>query len=277
MFLFKKKAAEKKVTDAGRTLKLNQVSRGLSYRVGNLQKPGSRSNQEDSFALVNALDVNEMAQNGLFAIVADGMGGMKDGKLVSEAAVAGFVQAFHSIDRTQGIPGQLARSAAQINSSLYDRFEGDGGTTVVLVMIYQEKAYWVSVGDSTIYLKRNGGLYRLNEEHTYRNKLYLEEVYREVIDKEKVERDEDGVRLSEFLGNSSIDRIDYNRKPLKLKDGDVILLCSDGISSYLEEPLILNALAHPPETACELLNAAVVTQNHKNQDNYTALDISCIK
>jgi protein phosphatase len=266
----------KKVTDKDKTRKIYPVDHVLSYQVGNLQRIGSRSSQEDSFALINALDVNKIIQNGLFAIVADGMGGMKDGKQVSEEAVAGIVEAFQGLDRDADIPRQLADSIHLVNGRLHERFQGDGGTTVVFVMIYKGMAYWCSVGDSSIYLKRNGGLYKLNEEHTYRNKLYLEELGKDVIDKNEVESNEDGVRLSEFMGNVRIEKIDYNRKPLKLQKDDVILLCSDGISSFIDEETILDALTYPPEAACEQLRKAVDDKYHRNQDNFTALVISCV-
>jgi protein phosphatase len=143
-------------------------------------------------------------------------------------------------------------------------------------MIYKGMAYWVSVGDSSIYLKRNGGLNKLNKDHTYGNKLYSEEIYKDVIDKNEVENNKDGVRLSEFLGNSKVEEIDFNIKPLRLKKDDVILLCSDGISSFIDEKAISEALAFPPEIACEQLRILVDEKSLKNQDNFTALVISCV-
>ncbi|HWT74384.1 MAG TPA: protein phosphatase 2C domain-containing protein [Mobilitalea sp.] len=276
MFLFKRNSKTKKVTDSGRTRRIKNIEGELSYQVGNLQKIGARSSQEDSFALINALDVNDIRQNGLFAIVADGMGGMKDGKLVSETAVAGFVQAFRSLNRDMDISRQLVDSVSQVNSLLNDKFDGEGGTTVVLAMIYKGMAYWVSVGDSSIYLKRNGGLFKLNRDHTYRNKLYLEELYKVEINKNEVESNKDGVRLSEFLGNSRVDEIDNNIKPLKLKKNDVIMLCSDGISGFMDEDTISDVLSLPPEIACEQLGKLIDGRSHKNQDNLTAVVISCM-
>jgi len=277
MFLFKKKSKLKKVTEAGKTRRIDSGGRRLSYQVGNLQKLGSRSTQEDSFAIVNALDVNEITRNGMLAIVADGMGGMKDGKLVSEAAVDGFVRAFHNLDREDDIAKQLYNSVHQVNDNLHDKFCGVGGTTVVMVMIYNAKAYWVSVGDSTIYLKRNSGLFKLNKDHTYHNELYLEELYKDEIDKEQVESNEDKARLSEFLGNSRIGEIDYNLRPLKLEKDDVIFLCSDGISSFIDEKSISASLEFPPTIACEQLNNLIIQKSNKRQDNYTGLVISCME
>ena len=59
------------------------MKRLLSYNVANLQGKGSREYQEDSFGFVNALDVTEIRIKGLFAAVADGMGGMQGGREAS--------------------------------------------------------------------------------------------------------------------------------------------------------------------------------------------------
>ncbi len=276
MFLFNKKLKARKVIDGGKTRKIDHCDTELSYQVGNLQKIGKRAAQEDSFALVNALDVNEMMKNGLFAIVADGMGGMKDGKLVSQMAVESFIHEFHNLNRETDISKQLYDSVIRVNQLIYDKFQGDGGTTIVITMIYQGMTYWVSVGDSSIYLKRNGCLSKLNKDHTYQNELFLNEIYKEEINKTDVESNKDGVRLSEFLGNRDISEIDYNIKPFRLRKDDVILLCSDGVSSYLDEKSILAALEYPPETACDYFNIMIDQKQNRNQDNYTALVISCL-
>lgn len=276
MFLFKPRTKLKKVTEQYKTKHIVNRDGVLSYQVGNLQNIGARSKQEDSFALINALDVNEIIDHGLFAIVADGMGGMKDGKLVSEAAVTEFIQVFRSLDRDSDVPCQLADSVNKVNSKLYDRFDGVGGTTVAFIMIYQGMAYWVSVGDSSIYLKRNGILMKLNKDHTYQNQLFLEELYKETINKNEVINNKDGVRLSEFLGNSKVEDIDYNKKPLKLMDKDIILVCSDGISSFIDEKSISEVLKFSPDMACEQLRKLVDDKNNKYQDNFTALVISCM-
>lgn len=272
MALFSRK--EKSVIEDVKTHRLSGTAM-LSYEVSNLQMTGARERQEDSFAFVNALDVTEILKNGLLAIVADGMGGLNDGKRVSETAIAGFISAFHALDRGGNIPEQLFKSVKDVNRAIVDEFHGDGGTTVVLVMIYQSSAYWISVGDSAIYLKRGGGLFKLNRDHTYENELYAKEFSSETIDKRRVENDPDKARLSEFLGNSTVDDVDYNIKPLLLQKNDTLLLCSDGISSFIDEASISAALAFPPAKACEHLKNLVSQRQHPRQDNFTGLVIRC--
>lgn len=273
--LFGAKRTGKRVTDKVMAKQSTAFVSRLSYQVANLQMIGTRENQEDSFAVINSMDVTEIIRSGLFGIVADGMGGMRDGKLISEAAVTEFITLFHSLDRSGDIPVQLYEGVIDINRELFDKFKGMGGTTAVIVMLYNERLYWASIGDSAIFLKRDGGLFRLNKEHTYLNQLYMEELYSETVDKEAADSDVDGVRLSGFLGIDKLDEVDYNIKPFLLRPGDTFLLCSDGISGVLPDEEILGALCYDPPEACARLNDAVVRKGNPNQDNYTGLIIQC--
>ena len=81
-------------TQAPQTLSGSRVKRLLSYQVANLQGVGARARQEDSFTVANAFDVTEIKEKGLLFVVCDGMGGMKDGKVASETAIASIRNSF---------------------------------------------------------------------------------------------------------------------------------------------------------------------------------------
>ena len=265
----------KRVTETANTRTSTLSELRLSYQAANIQMIGTRDSQEDSFAIINATDVTEMIHNGLFAVVADGMGGMTQGKLVSETAVYELVEIFRAIDRKGDIPEQLLEGIHSVNKRLCKKFAGAGGTTIVLALIYQEALYWAGVGDSAIYLKRDGGVFLLNKEHTYRNELYLKQLRMDTLNKQLVENDTDGTRLSAFMGMDGMDEVDHNIRPLKLQCDDVLLLCSDGISGVLEENEINDALSRTPSDACAWLNEAVMKKQNPFQDNYTGLIIAC--
>ena len=177
------------------------ISPLLSYQVANLQQKGARPYQEDSFAFVNALDVTEIRENGLMAIVADGMGGMEAGKQVSEMAVSCMVSAFSQMQRTGDLALQLRNAVIAADDALVQRFKGIGGTTLISCIIYDEKLYFASVGDSYLYLMRGGSLYRLNREQNYRHQLYTEAISAGSIDPTEADQDPDGHRLSAFFGD----------------------------------------------------------------------------
>ena len=252
------------------------ISPLLSYQVANLQQKGARPYQEDSFAFVNALDVTEIRENGLMAIVADGMGGMEAGQQVSEMAVSCMVSAFSQMQRTGDLALQLRNAVIAADDALVQRFKGIGGTTLISCIIYDEKLYFASVGDSYLYLMRGGSLYRLNREQNYRHQLYTEAISAGSIDPTEADQDPDGHRLSAFLGMGGLSDLDYLRQPLPLRDGDILLLCSDGVGGVVTESQIIQNLSNNSAAEmCLNLDESVRRAARVHQDNYTALVIRC--
>lgn len=248
----------------------------LSYQVANMQGKGARAYQEDSFAFVNALDVTEIREHGLMAVVADGMGGMEAGKQVSEMAVSCMVAAFGRMQRGRGLSAQLASAVVSADAALAARFKGAGGTTLIACIIYDEKLHFASVGDSYLYLMRDGGLYRLNREQNYRHQLYAKAINAGDIDPTGADQDPDGHRLSAFLGMGGLADLDGLRRPLPLLDGDILLLCSDGVGGVLSAQQIAQDLsAGSAADACQRLGESVIHAGRRQQDNYTALVIRC--
>lgn len=248
----------------------------LTYRVANLQGLGTRERQEDSFAFANAMDVTEIRRQGMLAVVADGMGGMEDGKHVSEAAVASLVAGFHEMDRQEDLAAQMGWCVQETAAKLYAEFQGAGGTTLAACLFFQEALYWVSVGDSFLYLKRGGSLCRLNQEQNYRTELYREAVRRGCLDPSEANADPDGHRLSQFLGKDEVEEIDLSLRPLLLRSGDVLLLCSDGVGGVLDEAALLDCLAEEdPARVCARIEERIRALGRRSQDNYTALVVMC--
>lgn len=255
---------------------IEPISPLLSYQVANLQEKGARPYQEDSFAFVNALDVTEIREKGLMAVVADGMGGMEAGKQVSEMAVSCMVSAFNQMQQTGDLAAQLRNAVISADDALVQRFKGIGGTTLISCVIYDEKLYFASVGDSYLYLARNGGLYRLNREQNYRHQLYAETLSAGSIDPTVADQDPDGHRLSAFLGMGGLPELDGLRRPFPLQNGDVLLLCSDGVGGVMTEDQIIRDLsAGSAAEICLKLGESVRRAGRMHQDNYTALVIRC--
>lgn len=264
----------RRVTDDAPTQQLRRPTPQPPILAGNVQGIGAREGQEDSFALVNASDPEAMARQGLFAVVADGMGGLADGKAVSEAAVDGFLHLFQTLDAAGDVPRQLLTGTCAINDALFQRFGGRSGTTAVAVWIFRDRLHWISVGDSAIFLMRSDGVFQVNREHTRLNELYLEELGREPSDPARAEHDEDARRLSAFLGMPELREADYNHRPFFLLPGDVLLLCSDGISGVLTPAELLEAMRMPPDEGCRLLETLVLEKGLSAQDNFTGTMIS---
>ena len=246
----------------------------LTLRIANLQGQGDRERQEDSFAIVNAASGELQQAQGLLALVADGMGGMEDGKAASQWAAERFLQLFQERE-TEDIPGWFYRGAHAVSDEVFRQFGGRSGTTLVAVHIQGERLHWLSVGDSAIFLARNGGAFQLNREHTCLDRLLLQELEREVIEKERAVSDPDAPRLTSFIGIDRLTEVDLNLRPLTLQRGDVLLLCSDGISGVLTPPELLECMSPDPEEGAGLLERMVLEKQVMGQDNYTGILISC--
>ena len=245
----------------------------LTLRIANVQGQGDREQQEDSFAIANAADAVLQESQGLLALVADGMGGMEDGKGASQWTAERFLQLFQERER-EDIPSWFYRSAHAVSDSVFQSFGGRSGTTLVAVHIREGLLHWLSVGDSGIFLMRNGGVFQLNREHTCLNQLFLQELEREVIDKRRAEADPDAPRLTSFVGMERLAEVDLSLRPLTLERGDALLLCSDGVSGVLTPPELLEAMVLDPEEGCVLLERMVLEKGVPGQDNYTGILIA---
>lgn len=249
----------------------------LSYQVANLQGIGSRERQEDSFSIANAFDVMEIKEKGLLFVVCDGMGGMKDGRLASETAVASIRNSFMAMDRKRDIAQQLKESIFLAADEVRNMLDGDGGSTVVAGIIFEERLYYASIGDSYLYLRRGNDLYRLNREQNLCNEKYLESIRSGDLNPREAEESPEAAALTQFLGMAGFCQVDCSVRPFPLREGDVLLACSDGVGAVLDEREIGNALNFSSTQAmCQQLEQGIFAHAKKNQDNYTALAVKCM-
>lgn len=247
------------------------------YRVANLQGLGARTGQEDSFTVAGAFDAAMVQEKGLFFAVCDGMGGMKDGRLASETAIQSLRQSFQAMDRSQDLAPQLKQSVYQASAQVEARVWGEGGSTVVMGILYQDRLYYASVGDSFLYLLREGNLLRLNAEQNLLHQKYLESVQEGSMDPLPLQDLPNGAALTGFLGMPGLDEVDCSVLPLPIDVGDVLLACSDGVGGVLSPEEIAEALQMPTaEEMCASLEARIVSYNRPHQDNYTAIVIKCV-
>ena len=77
------------------------------------------------------------------------------------------------------------------------------------------------------------------------------------------------------MGIDRLTEVDGSLRPLPLQSGDVLLLCSDGISGVLTPPELMEAMRLAPDEGCALLETLVLEKQVPEQDNYTGIMISC--
>lgn len=243
--------------------------------LGNAQQLGDRHEQQDAFAFTNIEDATFVAHAGVLAVVADGMGGMAMGRQASQWAVQIILAMYEEKSRDEGIPEALTHALHYANDAILQLAEEAGmrgkvGTTIVAAVIHQGQLYWVSVGDSRLYLYRQGILSQITTDHVYAVEL-ARAVIRGDLSQEEAEHHPERQSLTSYLGMESLTKIDTNTTPFSLCDGDRVLLCSDGLYGTLNGREMTAVLAGNPQQATEALIRETLTKQKPHQDNVTAV------
>jgi len=194
---------------------------------------GRRTRQED--AIVSDFP----AGNGLgFVVLADGMGGHAAGDMASKIVVTEVFSALkmHSGDPTdlEGHIGDILCAAARGANECVGQYssqspEADGmGATLLAPVLMEDRLYWISVGDSPLYLFRDGTLRRLNEIHSVMSQIdYL--VDSGMMNREEAVNHPDQQCLTSVLIGREIPQIDCRAVPVRLAHGDIVIAASDGL------------------------------------------------
>lgn len=250
----------------------------MIVRPGNCQHIGTRSSQQDAFGFSDKDDLAFVAHGGVLAVVADGMGGMANGGEASHLAVRAFLHAYMAKQPGETIPAAMQRALDDANQSVinlsHQMGEENVGTTLVAAVIHGDALHWVSVGDSRLYLWRNGQLTQLSEDHIYANELDRDAANGN-ISQEDAENHPERCSLTSYLGLTTLDLIDHNLESFPLFAGDRLLLCSDGLYAALEGSEIAPLVDCEAQQMSEGLVALVLAKNRPNQDNLTAAILVC--
>jgi protein phosphatase len=140
-------------------------------------------------------------------------------------------------------------------------------------VIYKDKLFWACVGDSRIYLFRNGYLYQLNEDHDYKNKL-LKEYIDGFGTLDAAFSDPQRDSLTSYIGNPDMPFIDTNKLSFSLQKGDKVMLCSDGIYNSVSNFELIKRLKDDPQLASERIAQDVLDKKISTQDNLTVMIIN---
>ena len=229
--------------------------------LANLQGVGDREEQQDAFGLSR---MDRYEQDGLLAVLCDGMGGMAEGARIATETVSELVGVFPWPDGGD-VPGWIQQRSARV----YQQFRGHGGATLVATLLKGAQLLFWCVGDSDLFLLREGTLYALNVRQEYKNELILRALDG-AFPVEEAFHDPQAGALSEYIGKETVN-CDFTRIPFPLQPEDALLLCSDGVSDTLTLKQIREAMALPPQACCDQLENGILTAAKPGQDNYTAI------
>jgi protein phosphatase len=250
----------------------------MKFLPGNAQNIGARNEQQDAFAFSNPADKEFLSHAGLLALVSDGMGGLSHGQQASSSAVRAFLTSYEQKSREETIPAALYRSfqaAFGVVEDLNRSAAGQGGATLVAAVAHVDQLYWISAGDSHLYLIRKGRLVQLNRDHTYGERL-LDQVMIDRVSLGDAISHPEREHLTSYLGMAGTPEVDCNIRPFQLELDDQVVLCTDGVYRGLVEEDFVRAFAGAtPSESCGRLEAIVLSRVSQQQDNLTVVAFRC--
>ncbi len=247
-----------------------------------------RKNNEDAY-LVSALDGEEPLVNGLrrqpkpcpkglLAAVADGMGGAAAGEIASREGLAsiavylfGHWGRFPADHASEALLFEALLGAAEEASQAVLRYSDDDrtargmGSTLTAAVIWEGQAFLCQVGDSRAYLYRRPGLVQLTQDQTLVNQM----VQSGTLTPSEAQRHPQRSMITQALGCPQPVRAVLGK--VRLRRGDRLLLCSDGLHGEVSDAELQEILDHgfSPRRSLELMVEAALAKGAR--DNVTAL------
>ncbi|MEM7469958.1 MAG: protein phosphatase 2C domain-containing protein [Pseudomonadota bacterium] len=251
-------------------------SQKFSFDAASAISCGARDYQED--ALVSEFSNGDDLG---FVVLADGMGGHAAGDIASKIVVTRMFseltfQRDAMLQGASGICDTLRNAAKNANECIenHARTNPDTkgmGSTLVSAVVTQGALHWISIGDSPLFLFRDGVLMQLNEDHSMSRQIDLM-VQKGMLSEEEGEKHPDRNVLTSALFGAPIPQMDCPAEPVRLQAGDTVLVASDGLQ-FLDDDMIQTVLRDRPLSRsteiADALIAHLMMLNDPDLDNVT--------
>lgn len=233
-----------------------------------------RPHNEDNMAYVIPKDPQAMARKGALFIVADGMGGHAAGEVASEIAVDTVSKVYYQ-DDSDDAPASLLRAIKRANALIHQRaaenMQRSGmGTTCVAAVLRGNIAYVANVGDSRAYFVRGGVVKQISQDHSW----VEEQVRAGLLTREQARSHAQRNVITRCLGTQA--DVDVDIFSEQLEEGDVLVLCSDGLSGSINDDDIRAVVDQyqPQESVYHLVERA---NENGGPDNITAIVVRVLE
>ncbi|MCX7748115.1 MAG: Stp1/IreP family PP2C-type Ser/Thr phosphatase [Clostridia bacterium] len=207
-------------------------------------------------------------------MVADGMGGHNSGEIASKTAVdfisKYILQNSGKLIKEEDLPKVLIEMMGEANKEVYSKSKEDDafsgmGTTLIVGVVLNKKFFVGHVGDSRVYLIRDGKIERLTTDHSFIEEL----VQNGTITREEAEKHPKRNIITRALG--CFESIQIDTHVFNIKNEDIYLLCTDGLTNQLTEAEIKEVIegTNDPEMVC---NELVKRANERGgEDNISVI------
>jgi serine/threonine protein phosphatase PrpC/LysM repeat protein len=234
-----------------------------------------------NFEFGNATDVGRVREqnedylgyfeciNGHIFVVCDGMGGHVGGATASRLAVEAAREFLenHYYDLPQDALKdaiEYANEAVYIKAAENPQLQGMG-TTIVMVIVRDDKAYYAHVGDSRLYLHSGGKLIKLTRDHSFVQTL----VDQGLLKEEEMESHPRRNEILRALGVRNDIEITICKSPAKPTNGDILLLCTDGLNSMITDTVTESVLNEDISIQHKALKLMQLANDAGGYDNIT--------
>ena len=248
----------------------------LSFDIAGAQIEGARDYQEDAF-LITHLGETDGEPNSLL-IVADGMGGHAAGNVASNMAVQTFNKHLTSNFPANDLASVLEEAVHNANHSITETVRETAalkgmGCTLVAAVVAGDTLNWVSVGDSHLYVVRDGVLQKKNADHSYGG--FLDRMAEQGTPVEAESGFSRNMLMSALTGDDIAD-VDCPETGLTLNPDDILILASDGLDTLSEGQILESASKATSARDCvDVLLADVEEAGLPKQDNTTII-VVCV-
>ncbi len=180
-------------------------------------------------------------------LLADGMGGYNAGEIASQLVIDTIAaQLLPILGGREGSIGseELALAVKLSNLAIFDAVEQNAdlrgmGTTIVLAVFQERQAVFAHVGDSRLYRYRDGTLLQLTSDHSMLQELLDQGMF--ATEDEAIDAGVPSSVLTRGLGVESEVEVDIGME--EMREGDIFLLCSDGLSGMIPDEAICSVLS----------------------------------
>ena len=239
--------------------------------IGSASHMGKRKEKNDDYLSYYAPEDGSMPKKGILLALADGMGGRAGGDLAARIAVDVMMEEYYK-DTSSDIPESLNNAFLKANREVISRGDNDRSiqgmaTTLIAVVIKKDKMYYAHVGDSRGYIIHEDTIAQFTEDHSIVAGL----VKAGYITEEQASSYPGGNIITRAVGLAPDLKVDAPKKNMRIKKGQYVMLCCDGLHKDVPNEDILEAFhefREPSAISEKLIEKAL---ENGGDDNITVL------